>query len=606
MNQIKRKLPLSLKIVLSFFILGVILLTILFILVIPNIKKKDYESAIFQTEKIVLLTRQEIKLVVEYFRRYGKSETNIHKMDITNKIEKIQLEEKYNKKYNNFYNDLKDISNNYTCNIKLNNDLIFKNLNIHKNYSEDIFENNKWIIKSAVTYKTICPHEKYYLYKTKIAQNNLYLTCDSNFKQNSFNVEANVKKTVQKGFELTQNIHNGKIYLIWVNNNIKNMNISFENLKNENNKNFCVSNISSLKIPKTGNLKVQDIFNVDDIKTFEHKLEKKSALTWVSKIYEDEDEKFFLILTSFKKDFENSLNNSLLNILPISIIALIVSICLGFLLFRRWIISVEKLSFTARNICNGNLSLRSNIKGDDDIGVLGVAFDSMLNTLEDNIKQLDLKVENRTKELTQSLNEKEILLKEIHHRVKNNLAMTINFIRFQKYKVDDSSTKEMLSQIENRIYTMELLHRKLYESKNLNLIDIKKYISELVNDISKSFDDGNVNIILDIDIFLMSIDYAMPCGLIINEALTNSYKYAFNNKIDKQIKISFKVYNSKNCVLKIKDNGIGLPKGFDFDKAKSLGLRLIYSISKNQLLGEINYKYNKGTEFIIEFILLDN
>ncbi|RXK00240.1 hypothetical protein CRU98_03520 [Arcobacter sp. CECT 8986] len=606
MRQLRKKLPLSLKIVLSFFILGVILLTLLFILIIPNIKKKDYESAIFQTEKIVLLTRQEIKLVVEYFRRYGNSETTIHKMDISNQIEKIKLKEKYNKKYNNLHTDLEKISNNYTCSIKLNNNLIFKNSNITKSYSENKFENNNWIVKSAVDYETICPHEKYYLYKTKIANDNLYLTCDSNFKQNSFNIEAHVKKTVQKGFELTQNIHEGKIYLIWINKNIKNLNLNFENLENKNDKNFCVSNISSIKIPKTGELKVKNIFEVDDIKTFEHKLENKDALTWVSKIYEDENEKFFLILTSYKKDFENSLNNSFLNILPISIIALIVSICVGFLIFRRWIKSIEKLSFTARNICSGNLSLRSNIKGDDDIGVLGVAFDTMLNTLEDNIKQLDLKVENRTKELTQSLDEKETLLKEIHHRVKNNLAMTINFIKFQKYKVDNNTTKQMLTQIENRVYTMELLHRKLYESKDLNSIDIKKYISELVNDFSKSFDDKNINITLDIDLAFLSIDYAMPCGLIINEALTNSYKYAFKSDTNNQIKISFKVDNYKNCILNIKDNGIGLPDDFDLNRAKSLGLRLIYSISKNQLLGKIEHIKKEGTEFKIEFKIMEN
>ncbi|RXJ84851.1 sensor histidine kinase [Arcobacter sp. CECT 8985] len=606
MKQFRKKLPLSLKIVISFFILGVILLTFLFILIIPNIKKKDYESAIYQTEKIVLLTRQEIKLVVEYFRRYGKSETNIHKMDISNKLEKIKLEKKYNKKYNNFYADLKNISDNYICNIRLNNNLIFKNSNVTKSYSTDIFQKNKWIIKSAVNYETICPHRKYYLYKTKIENNNVYLTCDSNFKLNSFNIEADVKKTVQKGFELTQNIHDGKIYLIWIKKGINNMDISFDNLENKNNKNFCVSNISSIKIPKTGELKVKDVFDVDNIKTFEHKLKKQDALTWVSRIYEDENEKFFLILTSFKKDFENSLNNSFFNILPISIIALIISICLGFLLFRRWIKSIEKLSLTARNICNGNLSLRSNIKGDDDIGVLGVAFDTMLNTLEDNIKQLDLKVENRTKELTQSLNEKETLLKEIHHRVKNNLAMTINFIKFQKYKVDENSTKQMLTQIENRVYTMELLHRKLYESKDLNFINIQKYISELVSDITKSFDDKNIDISLDIDMFSMNIEYAMPCGLIINEALTNSYKYAFENKIEKQIKISFKVENSKNCTLIIWDNGKGLPKDFDFNSAKTLGLRLIYSISKNQLLADFNYEYNKGAQYIIKFKIIEN
>ena len=231
-----------------------------------------------------------------------------------------------------------------------------------------------------------------------------------------------------------------------------------------------------------------------------------------------------------------------------------------------------------------------------------MAFDSMLDKLEDNIKNLDSEVENRTIELSNSLKSKEILLKEIHHRVKNNLSLTINFIKLQKFRIQDISTKEALSNIENRIYTMALLHSKLYESQNLDSINFKNYVEQLIQDIKSTFENNDdIKIITQIDEVFLDIDCAMPCGLIINEALTNCFKYAFKEKKG-VINLSFKKINN-SYILEIKDDGIGLKNDFKLEEMDSLGLNLINSIATLQLNGALNIINSNGTHLSIKFDL---
>jgi two-component sensor histidine kinase len=259
------------------------------------------------------------------------------------------------------------------------------------------------------------------------------------------------------------------------------------------------------------------------------------------------------------------------------------------------------LTNTAKEVNEGNLNIRSDIKGKDDIGLLGTTFDNMLDTIEKDINVLDKKVEERTSQLQSSLDEKEILLREIHHRVKNNLAMTIELIKIQKIKIKDSTTKVALGDIQERIHVMELLHRKLYESKNLSSINITKYINELVSDISQSYVESR-NIKIDIKIdesYFMDIEHALPCGLIINECLTNSIKHAF---IDNTGKIEISLVKVDQCfILKIEDNGVGIDKSINIKTSKTLGLRLISSIVRGQLLGTIDYETKNGASFTIKF-----
>jgi two-component system, sensor histidine kinase PdtaS len=603
-----KNIPISFKIGFSFLLISLFLLTILFILLIPKIEKEQYNNALLQTEKMVLLTKSQIKLLVDYFKEYSILEKNQSKNEIITQIDKIKTSILLNQKYRkeDLENDLKKMNKKFNCEINLleNNKSILKlqNSKVNKTFDfEKISKNNWHNIDDSITQ---CPHPTYHLFKTKIKNQELQLSCSSYFNNGYKNIEENVKKIIQEGFSLSENIHKGKIYLMWINNKIdeNNLNKSLDTIENVNNENFCVSKISNYRLPKSGELTVGDILEVNDTKNIKHKIDGKNTLTWISKIEEKENSNFVFVLSALENDFKNDINSPIIKVLPISILALVLSILFGYFIFKKWIKDIEKLSNTAKQVCLGKLNFRSNIKGNDDIGILGIAFDSMLDKIEDNIKTLDTRVEDRTIELTNSLKTKELLLKEIHHRVKNNLALTINFIKLQKFKIKDKNIIDALSNIENRVYTMALLHTKLYESKNLDSIDFNTYINQLINDIKSTFEENlEVIILLDIDEIFLDVDQAMYCGLIINECVVNALKYAFiKNK--GRVEIIFKKTNIE-YILEIKDNGKGLKKNFKFEQLNSLGLNLVKSIANIQLNGNLEIKQNLGTHLIIRFPL---
>jgi two-component system, sensor histidine kinase PdtaS len=603
-----KNIPISFKIGFSFLLFSLFLLTLLFTLLIPKIEKEQYNNALLQTEKIVSLTKYQIYLIVDYFRNYNISEKNQSKVKIINQIDQIKLKSQFNKKYieKDLIDDLKKINKNYNCQINLvknnQNILNLKNKEVKKTFDFKNIKYDNW--ENISTKDSLCPAPTYYLFKTLINENQMELTCSSNFENSYKNIELGVKKIVQEGFSLSENIHKGKVYLMWINKKIdkNDLNKSLDTINNDNNQNYCVSKISNYRLPKSGELTIKDILDVENTKNIKHKIDNKDTLTWISKIYENEDEEFVFVLSAFEEDFKNDINSPIIKVLPISILALILSILFGYFILKKWIKNIEKLSITARQVCLGKLNFRSNIKGNDDIGILGVAFDSMLDKIENNIKTLDSKVEERTIELTNSLQSKELLLKEIHHRVKNNLALTINFIKLQKFKIKDKNIIEALSNIENRVYTMALLHTKLYESENLDSINLKIYISQLVEDIKSTFEEAsNITTIISIDEIYLDIDQAMPCGLIVNEAVVNALKYAFIENKGK-VEIIFRKTNIE-YILEIKDNGKGLKKNFQFEQLNSLGLNLVKSIANIQLNGNLEIKQNVGTHLIIRFPL---
>jgi len=204
-------------------------------------------------------------------------------------------------------------------------------------------------------------------------------------------------------------------------------------------------------------------------------------------------------------------------------------------------------------------------------------------------------------ELKKSLEEKDILLQEIHHRVKNNLALTISLIKLQQLKIKNTNTKNILNDIQERIYTMELVHRMLYESNNFNQIHMKFYIDTLVNEISKTYKNTkDVKVILNIDNIFLDIEKTIPCALILNEIITNAFKYAFVNNPNPILNISVKEDNSF-YILEIKDNGKGISSDINIYQNKTLGLKLINNISKLQLAGNFEYVNNNGALFKIIF-----
>ncbi|OGT42725.1 MAG: hypothetical protein A3F42_06280 [Gammaproteobacteria bacterium RIFCSPHIGHO2_12_FULL_37_34] len=217
---------------------------------------------------------------------------------------------------------------------------------------------------------------------------------------------------------------------------------------------------------------------------------------------------------------------------------------------------------------------------------------------EKKLQNNEIKYKNLSKKLQISLNEKEALLKEIYHRVKNNLQVILSLLHLQIETIQDQTAKQILLESATRIKSMALVHELLYQSSSLANIEMVKYS----NHFSKYlYDTYNINIhhnklILDIDDVSLDIEKAIPCGLIINELISNIFKHAFpaGNGI---IKLSLKKFGNK-LLLTISDNGIGMPPNFDLQNANSLGMKLVYNLTK-QIGGTIKMESRHGTTFTL-------
>ncbi len=209
-------------------------------------------------------------------------------------------------------------------------------------------------------------------------------------------------------------------------------------------------------------------------------------------------------------------------------------------------------------------------------------------------KQMEIK-------LKKSLNEKEMLLKEIHHRVKNNLMIISSLLSLQTDYIKDKASKDIFIESQNRARSMALIHEKLYKSTDLKRINFGEYIKNLTSELFYTYRVGNsgVDIHYNIEDLKLDINTAIPLGLIANELITNSLKYAFIDGGEGIVDIEFKKVDH-NYIFIIKDNGVGLPEGFDYKNSDSLGLQLVNNLSE-QIDAEIELNTTDGTEFKIKF-----
>lgn len=207
--------------------------------------------------------------------------------------------------------------------------------------------------------------------------------------------------------------------------------------------------------------------------------------------------------------------------------------------------------------------------------------------------------------LKASLVEKEFLIKEIHHRVKNNLQIISSLLNLQANTIDDKRAKEKYSESIGRVKSMAIIHELLYQTKNLSNIKAREYLTELVKYISETY---NINKKIDVDLVVdpklkrVDMNKAINCGLLINELLSNAFKYAFANKKTGKIKIHFKILlnHSSRFELVVSDNGNGISNKVDFSNPKTLGLQLVNSLV-DQLDGHLTINRKNGTEFSIHF-----
>ncbi len=205
-------------------------------------------------------------------------------------------------------------------------------------------------------------------------------------------------------------------------------------------------------------------------------------------------------------------------------------------------------------------------------------------------------------QIKESLTEKEVLLKEIHHRVKNNMQIISSLLRLQSRDVTEKKYIDMFTDSQNRITSMSLIHEKLYQSKGLAKIDFDDYIRDLANGLFQSYGaNSNIKLFIDVRDVSLGIDSAIPCGLIVNELVTNSLKHAFPDDRRGEVLISLHPNPENMIELIVRDNGVSIPANIDIRKTESLGLHLVTILVENQLHGEINLNRSKGTEFLIKF-----
>lgn len=206
-------------------------------------------------------------------------------------------------------------------------------------------------------------------------------------------------------------------------------------------------------------------------------------------------------------------------------------------------------------------------------------------------------------QIQKSLREKETLLRELYHRTKNNMQVIMSLINLQIASVAGKNELHLLTDTQNRIMSMALVHEKLYNSRDLSNVKLKDYLDDLTNALLRShqMDIHKVVHELEIDDLLLSIDTIIPVGLVINELMTNSLKHAFPGDRKGRIKIRARLTGNGEIEIAYSDNGTGFPKGFDFRRTESMGLKLVQNLISGQLLGRVDLRTGEESEFMIRF-----
>ena len=205
-----------------------------------------------------------------------------------------------------------------------------------------------------------------------------------------------------------------------------------------------------------------------------------------------------------------------------------------------------------------------------------------------------------------SLQEKEVLLKEIYHRVKNNLLVVSSLLEMQTHTLEDPEIIKIFKNSQHRLHSMALVHEQLYQSKNLKELDFSVYLKALVDKLAYSYDtsEQGINFIIEVEAINLNIETAHSCGLIVNELIANALEHAFPHQQHGNIWLNLTQDRNRGITLKIQDDGVGVPENFDFRNSESLGLKLVCILTK-QLEGEIKLHPGKGTGFEITFSELD-
>ncbi len=237
----------------------------------------------------------------------------------------------------------------------------------------------------------------------------------------------------------------------------------------------------------------------------------------------------------------------------------------------------------------------------------------MLETIADHIapilhsKLLDERHEEKRrlaeKQIEASLQEKEVLLREIHHRVKNNMQVISSLLSLQANAAKNQQVTNALMESQMRVQAMASIHETLYSADNISFIDFKTYVSKLVRTVFQSYgiSSSHIELKMEAEDFRFGIKHASTVGLLINELVSNSLKHAFPEKRAGEIILRLKKISQGAIELVVGDNGVGIPKDLDWRQTDTLGFKLVAILAENQLDGNISLNRDDGTQFSIRF-----
>ncbi len=228
------------------------------------------------------------------------------------------------------------------------------------------------------------------------------------------------------------------------------------------------------------------------------------------------------------------------------------------------------------------------------------------SSLVDANKKMKQEIEERRRAeaaVRASLKEREILLREIHHRVKNNMQIISSLLRLQAGSVKDEKYAALLQDSQHRIKSMALIHERLYLSENFAMVDFAGYVRGLARDLYRSYeiDPSKTALKIEVEDVSLGINNAIPCGLIMNELISNSLKHAFAQEGKGELEIAFRSVSGDEVELIVGDNGVGLPDDLDFRNTESMGLHIVTMLAEDQLKGKIELDRTAGTKFHVRF-----
>ncbi len=306
--------------------------------------------------------------------------------------------------------------------------------------------------------------------------------------------------------------------------------------------------------------------------------------------------------------------------LVVALVAIILALLAANFVTRGIARPLVTLSATATRIAAGDLDQVVTLHRQDEIGELAEAFNHMTGRLRGTIVELQTELAERQRAeaelrvseerllenealIRKSLAEKETLLRELHHRTKNNMGVIIALLELQGLDIDDARLNDVIAETTGRIRSMALVHQKLYEARDLSHINLREYIEDLSLLLTSSYQvpPARLSTIHELEDITVLIDTAIPCGLILNELISNALKYAFPGGRSGEIRLELQRLDSGEIRLRVSDDGVGLPEGFDPRKDGHMGLQTILELGERQLNGAVTFHSAGGLSCQVHF-----